>query len=152
MICSSCGVEFEGRFCPQCGTAVSEAEGRFGSQAPPPSGQPVETAAGLSDNVAATLCYVLGFVTGIIFLVLEPYNKKREVRFHAFQSIFLSCAMFLLGVVMTILAVLTAGLTGMLMPVIQIGFFVLWIVLLLKTYQGQKLVLPVIGPLADKQA
>ena len=46
----------------------------------------------MADNVASTLCYALGFITGIIFLVLEPYSKNRVVRFHAFQSIFFSIA------------------------------------------------------------
>ncbi len=50
----------------------------------------VATSSGLQENVAAALCYALGFITGILFLVLEPYNKNRNIRFHAFQSIFLS--------------------------------------------------------------
>ena len=46
----------------------------------------------MADNVASTLCYVLGLITGILFLVLPPYNKNPVIRFHAFQSIFLHVA------------------------------------------------------------
>ena len=52
--------------------------------------QPV--ASGMTDNVAGALCYVLGLVTGIVFLVLAPYNQNKFVRFHAFQSIFFHVA------------------------------------------------------------
>ncbi len=48
----------------------------------------------MTDNMAAALCYALGFITGILFLVLAPYNQNREIRFHAFQSIFLNIAWF----------------------------------------------------------
>jgi hypothetical protein len=52
----------------------------------PPSGPPA-AAGGMTDNVASALCYVLGLITGILFLVLSPYNQNKTVRFHAFQSI-----------------------------------------------------------------
>src|SRR5271165_5245073 len=90
--CATCGATVEGRFCAKCGTAVA------GAAAPPPQTPPayqpppapVVTNAPMADNVASTLCYALGFITGILFLVLAPYNQNRTVRFHAFQSIFLS--------------------------------------------------------------
>ena len=104
----------------------------------------------MTDNVAATLCYVLGFITGIIFLVLEPYNKSKTVRFHAFQSIFLSVAYLVIMVAVSV--ILPFGLSLTLGPLIGLAFFVLWLFLLWKTYQNQKVVLPVIGPLAEKQA
>lgn len=104
----------------------------------------------MTDNVAATLCYVLGFISGIIFLVLEPYNKSKNVRFHAFQSIFLSVVWIAVWIVLGI--ILPWSLYFTLSPIISLAFFILWLFLLWKTYQDQKVVLPVIGPLAEKQA
>ena len=104
----------------------------------------------MTDNVAATLCYVLGFITGIIFLVLAPYNKNKLIRFHAFQSIFVSVGLFVLSAAVSI--ILPWSLSLVLDPLISLGGFVLWIFLLIKTYQNQKIVLPIVGPLAEKQA
>src|SRR5438552_9990723 len=91
--CPSCGNQVDGRFCAKCGTAVdAQAAGGAASSAAP-AGVPATTqAAGLTDNVASALCYALGFITGILFLVLEPYSRNRKIRFHAFQSIFLNVA------------------------------------------------------------
>jgi uncharacterized membrane protein len=151
--CANCGAQVDGGFCPACGKPV-------GGAAPPPVPPAAAPAAGMQDNVAATLAYVLGFVTGIIFLVLEPYNKSREVRFHAFQSIFLSVGLIaihiVLGWVGTALFTVSLGLgtavMGLLSLVISLGSLALWLFLLFKTYNGVRIVLPVIGPLAEKQA
>jgi len=138
--CPSCGAAVEGRYCPKCGTAVDPA-------APPAGAAP--SAAGMPENTAAALCYLLGLVTGIIFLVLEPYNKNKLIRFHAFQSIFLHVAVIIIWVAFR--AILPWGL-WYLVTLIDLAFFVLWIFMLLQTYQGKKIVLPVIGDLAAKQA
>lgn len=113
----------------------------------------------MTDNVASMLCYVLGLITGIIFLVLEPYSKNPRVRFHAFQSIFMHLAIIALYIVMGILlSAMTAMLgffgllTAVLYPVLGLGSLVLWLYLLISAYQGKTVVLPVIGPLAQKQA
>ena len=105
------------------------------------------------------MCYLLGFITGILFLVLEPYNRNKTVRFHAFQSIFLNVAWFALWIVIHILfgilATITGGLILVLSPLlllVGLAFFALWLYLMWKAYQNQKVVLPVIGPLAEKQA
>jgi len=113
----------------------------------------------MSDNLAAALCYVLGLLTGILFLVLAPYNRNRLIRFHAFQSIFVH-----LGMIATMLALMV--LTGILRlipfvgvmvsfvlyPIVGLAFFVLWLVLMYKAYNNERWVLPVVGPLAEKQA
>ena len=114
----------------------------------------------MQDNVAGGLCYVLGLITGIIFLVLEPYSRNRVIRFHAFQSIFLNVSMIALYIALMILGMvfgavmplLGAMLIGMVSLVVNLGFLVLWVVLMIKTFGGSKLVLPIIGPLAEKQA
>jgi len=114
----------------------------------------------MQENVAGALAYVLGFITGIIFLVLEPYNRNKVVRFHAFQSIFVNVALIATFIVLSILGtvfgmvipVLGALLFGLVSMVIWLGSIVLWLVLIIKTYGGSKIVLPIIGPMAEKQA
>ncbi len=114
----------------------------------------------MQENLASALCYLLGLITGVLFLVLEPYNRNPRIRFHAFQSIFLNIALVvvaiglsILGAVMgTIIPIIGHLMTAMVGMVIWIGSIVLWLVLLIKTYNGGKIVLPIIGPLAQKQA
>jgi uncharacterized membrane protein len=114
----------------------------------------------MTDNVAGLLCYLAGLITGILFLVLEPYNKNKFVRFHAFQSIFLSVAWFGIWIVLAILGSMMRlvlgywvyAMLGLVHMLIGLGFFILWILLMIKAYQGQKFMLPILGPLADKQA
>jgi uncharacterized membrane protein len=120
--------------------------------APPGAGPVAPAAAGLTDNVASALCYVMGLITGILFLVLAPYNQNRKIRFHAFQSIFLHVAAIVIWIAFLFLSAVSGGMLIFVSPLIWLGFFVLWIVMIIKAYQDQKLVLPIIGPLAEKQA
>lgn len=108
----------------------------------------------MQDNVAALLCYLFGVISAVLFLVLEPYNKNPNVRFHAFQSLFVSLGYFAVWIGLTILAFIPyLGVAfALILPFLGLGFLVLWIVLMVKAYQGQKWVLPVIGPMAEKQA
>ncbi len=111
----------------------------------------------MADNVAGMLCYALGFITGIIFLVLEPYNKNKLIRFHAFQSIFMSVAAIavriVLGIVFTALWSVSGLFLGLaIFSLFSLACFILWLYMLISTYQGKTVVLPVIGPLAQQQA
>ena len=137
--CAKCGAQFEGQFCAACGTPVAGV--------PPPLQAPAD---GLATNVASMLCYSLGILTGILFLVLAPYNANKEVRFHAFQSIFMTAALIALNIMISV--ILPWGLMLLLGPLVSLGGLGLWIFMLVKTYQGSKVVLPVIGPLAAQQA
>jgi uncharacterized membrane protein len=107
------------------------------------------SAPGLNDNVAGALCYFGGVVTGIIFLILAPYNQSKTVRFHAFQSIFLSVAWIVLWMV---LGIITHGLLFFLSPLVGIAGLVLWLYMMYSTFNNKKVKLPVIGDLAEKQA
>jgi uncharacterized membrane protein len=112
----------------------------------------------MADNVASTLCYVLGFITGILFLVLAPYNQNKAIRFHAFQSIFLSVGFIVVRIVLSILfGILFQGsgfwfIYAMFWPLFGLLCFVVWLYMLFQTYQGKTIVLPVIGPIAQQQA
>jgi uncharacterized membrane protein len=172
--CSNCGAEVQGKFCAKCGTPMAAAaapaasapppEPPGGYAAPPPSAPlppPAATpqAAGLEENMACALCYLLGLLTGILFLVLEPYNKNRLIRFHAFQSIFLHLASIAVYIGLLIvlgflhfIPFLGPILGLMLYPIVGLAFFILWLMLMYKAYNRERWVLPVIGPLAEKQA
>lgn len=118
---------------------------------------------GMTNNVAGMLCYIpfmIGLIVSIVFLVVEPYNKNRFVRFHAFQSLFLHVALFAvsigLSIIGAILGFVTRGfsilLMGALWPLFGLACFVLIIVLMMKAYGNQEFKVPVIGDFAAKQA
>jgi uncharacterized membrane protein len=114
----------------------------------------------MADNVAGLLCYVFGLVTGVLFLVIEPYNKNKFVRFHAFQSIFFNVAVIALSIVFGIFSgIMLAALPWsvwwlwhLVTTVIWLAIMVVWVMLLMKAYQGKRWKLPIIGDLAEKQA
>jgi uncharacterized membrane protein len=102
--------------------------------------------AGLTDNSAAGLAYVT-IIPAIVFLLVAPYNQKPFIRFHAWQSIFLGIAAFVIGFI-NIIPILgqIIFLIGMLV------LFVAWIVALLKALKGERFELPLIGKFAAQQA
>ena len=149
--CPNCGSQVTGSFCPNCGTKVAGAtSGSTGSSygAAPPAA----SVGGLTENVASALCYLFGFITGIIFLVLAPYSQNRTIRFHAFQSIFLTVAWVVCCTVVAILGAITHGFAFALSPLIGLLFFVLWLYMMFTAFNNKKIKLPVIGDLAEKQA
>jgi uncharacterized membrane protein len=143
-------------FCTVCGaqtpdgSTICPACSRTGA----PAARPAQTtASGLTDNVAGMLAYVT-VIPAIIFLVMEPYNKSRFIRFHSFQSIFFCVALIALSVALSIFTFIPfVGL--ILIPLhllIGLGGFAVWIILMLKANQGQMYKLPIIGDMAEKQA
>ena len=146
-------------FCPSCGTQIAEGSSCpkcAGATAPAAAGG-TTAGAGLDDNVAGALAYVT-IIPAIVFLVLEPFNRKRFVRFHSFQCIFFAIAWTVLWIVLAF----ALGIIGMIpflgliaIPLyfaLSLGSLVLAIILVLKAYQGQMFKLPVIGDMAEKQA
>jgi uncharacterized membrane protein len=159
--CANCGSQIEGQFCGSCGKPVGASQSVAAAPAAASQFSPAvaPASAGMADNVASLLCYLCGLVTGIIFLALAPYNQNKAIRFHAFQSIFLSAAWFAVFIVERVidaaLLSISLGLVAMVAlvwTVVGLGFVVLWVVLMVKAYQGQRWKLPVIGDLAEKQA
>ncbi|MHB8109255.1 MAG: DUF4870 domain-containing protein [Syntrophorhabdaceae bacterium] len=100
---------------------------------------------GLQQNVAGLLTYLAGFITGIVFIIIEKEN--RFVRFHAMQSIFVFGFLFVVQIVLSFIPVLR----WFLPPIISILGFILWIILMIKAYKGEMYKLPFFGDLAEKQ-
>ncbi len=107
-------------------------------------------------NIIAALTYLLGFVTGLIFLYLEPYNQDEFVRFHARQSIGFSVAWFAIGVVFGVfIAVLPHGLGALLnflLTLIDIALAVFWVFLMYKAYNGERYRIPELADIVDSIA
>lgn len=108
---------------------------------------------GLSENAASGLAYVT-IIPAIIFLIVEPYNRNRVVRFHSWQSIFLAIAWIVVDVGLIILG-RVPGLgwgTFFLSPLVGLAFFIVWLIVLINAFNGKRFKLPVVGDLAEKQA
>ncbi len=172
--CQTCGSNLpEGSVaCPACGATQGAAPAA--APGPPPGYVPGPTpgyvpaapmttpvaAGGLQPNVAGALAYLVGLVTGIIFLVLEPFKNDRFVRFHAFQSIFFHVLWIGFWIAWTIIGIVLGAVSHGLFFIIQVpvhlliwlGGFCIWLYLMYTAYQGKMVQLPVIGPLAAKQA
>ena len=142
MFCSKCGAEnAEGaKFCPKCGTKLGAAETPAPTEG---AGKPEsESSTGLSANVAGLLCYVLFWVTGIIFVVLE--KKSTFVKFHAWQSIMTFGVLNVVWLIVSWIPVVGW--------IIGILIFVLWIILIIQAGTGKMWKVPLAGDWAEKQA
>ncbi len=114
-----------------------------------------KSSTGLNENVASTLCYVLGWITGLVFFLLEKDNKT--IKFHALQSMITFGATFVLNIMIGILmAVFTVIHLSIFVPIlvllntlVGLATFVLWIILMIKAYQGEKIKLPLAGDIAE---
>ncbi len=121
---------------------------------PPPQFQaPAPASSGLTDNAASGLAYIT-IIPAIIFLIVEPYNRSPNVRFHSWQSIFLAITWVAVDVILAILGRIpfVGWVTWMLFPLAGLGFFILWLVLLFNAFNGKRFSVPLIGDLAAKQA
>jgi uncharacterized membrane protein len=159
--CPNCGTQVAENvaFCPTCGKGVGQAGAGAAAtaqpapQTPPPAGyaNPPATSAPLEENIAGMLAYFT-IIPAIVFLLIEPYNKNRFVRFHSFQCLFAAGALFVLHVALSII--------GYALPLIVIPIYMLlglaelalWILLVIKAYQHVMFKLPIVGDLAEKQA
>jgi uncharacterized membrane protein len=149
--CSSCGATIaEGAgFCPQCGKGQGAAAS---------SGAPAAAGTGLAENVASGLCYVVGWLTGIIFLVID---KRPNVRFHAAQSIVVFGGLHILRVCLGLVFGIgmfggswtgmgTWGMIALVFSALGILTFVMWILLMIKGFQGEKFRVPFAADFADQ--
>jgi uncharacterized membrane protein len=115
-----------------------------------PVGQPYAhlgpTATGLAPNVAGLLAYLVGWVTGLIFLLIEPQNKF--VRFHAMQSLIIFAGLSVVQIALGILSGLALGLAFVLMQLVWLVGLVCWIVGIVVAAQGKWFKFPIVGDYA----
>jgi uncharacterized membrane protein len=101
---------------------------------------------GLDPKLAGLLSYLLGFISGLVFLVLE--KQSSFVRFHAYQSTIAFLSLFVVNIVLTFVPLLG----GLLSALLGLASLVIWIVLMVKAFQGERFKLPVIGDMAEERA
>ena len=138
--CSACGTALPAvaAVCPKCGKPVTRTT-------------PTQAVAGLQENVAGLLCYVLGWLTGLLFFLLD---KRPFVRFHALQSMILFGALHIIQGVIAWSGwfgpfFVWRTVSGLLSGLLWLLTIVLWIVCMVKAYQGQRFKLPIAGELAE---
>ena len=159
--CQKCGAALKdgSAFCGGCGSPVAGLPPTLhaGPQAVA-AGPAVINAGGLTSNVAAALAYILGLITGIVFLAIEPYKHDRFVRFHAIQSILFCAAAIIFRIVWGLLVSAMMEISGwaavVLVPVgliISIGLFLFWLFVMFQAYNQREFRIPIIGALAAKQ-
>lgn len=143
--CKACGQEIgTANFCPKCGASQT-------ATAPPlPAANPIE---GLQENIAGLLCYLVGWITGIIFLLID---KRPWVRFHAAQSIAVFGGLTIIRIALGMFhfagGLIGWGFFGMLFTLLWLLTVVLWVVLMIKAFQHQTWRVPIAADIADSLA
>jgi uncharacterized membrane protein len=149
--CKACGQDIgEAAFCPKCGAGQGAAAPAAGSSDSP--------TAGMDENVAGLLCYLFGWISGLIFLLID---KRAFVRFHGAQAIALNIAFVVVWIGFWIVTMVFGFITAMmhfpigflmvfLLPVIAIGFIAIAILCMVKAYQHEKFKVPIIGNIVEK--
>ncbi len=173
-VCASCGKEL----CEECkkevagkvycsehaegALKVGEGEEKGTPVPPPPKGlkeAPEKSSTGLEPNLAALLSYVLGWVTGLVFILIE--QKEKYVRFHAFQSLYFFGAITLIQIVaIPVLSAIFGRIPVFgwavslflwsLSVIVGIIGFIFWILGMVKAYQGDWYRFPIVGDMAYK--
>ena len=148
--CAKCGAQVApgAAFCPGCGAPQSGSSG----------GSRSAGSEGIQENVAGLLCYALWWITGIIFLVID---RRPSVRFHAAQSLVLFGALSILQLVLAFVIggsmfagsfFVMSSLYGLLYTCLRLLGLVLWILCMVKAYQGERFKLPFVGDIAENIA
>ena len=166
--CQACGAALaaDTRFCQSCGAPTElKADACVPPVEVPPAVVVMSPSAQaeskkLDTNVVGALTYLAGFVTGIVFLLLDPYKSNSFVRFHAFQSIIFNVVWvffwFALMIISAVLTPLTAGIFGLialpLMLIFAVVGFGIWIFLMYQAYQQKLFKLPIVGKFAAEHA
>ncbi|HXJ07484.1 MAG TPA: DUF4870 domain-containing protein [Candidatus Acidoferrum sp.] len=150
--CKACGQDVgEATFCPKCGAAQAAASGGApgGAVASPAAASATE---GMEENVAALVSYIFGWITGLIFLLID---KRPFVKFHAAQSIAFNIAIIPCWIALWIVEFILAhipiiGFLGLIMfPIFGLAIFAAWIFLMYKAYSHEMFKLPIIGNIVE---
>jgi len=151
--CRACGQDIgDAAFCPKCGASqgtAAPAAAAGGSDSP---------TAGIEENVAGVLCYILTWVSGLVFLLLD---KRPFVRFHAAQSIGLCVAAAVVGIgfwivvlflefLLAVVHIPVGFLAFFLWPAVSIAFFAAWVFCMYKAYKHERFKVPIIGDMVEK--
>ncbi|NWG02049.1 MAG: DUF4870 domain-containing protein [Syntrophaceae bacterium] len=104
-----------------------------------------KSSTGLDENVAGFLCYLFGFITGIVFLVVE--KKSRFVKFHAMQSTITFLSFFVITIIIGWIPII-----GLLVYPIWIFSLILWLILMVKALRGERYLLPIVGKMAEEKS
>jgi uncharacterized membrane protein len=99
---------------------------------------------GLDENVAGFLCYLFGFIIGIVFLAVE--KKSRFVKFHAMQSTIMFLSLFVITIIIGWIPII-----GLLVYPIWILSLILWLILMIKALRGERYSLPIVGKMAEEK-
>ena len=151
-VCKACGQDVgEATFCPKCGAPQGAASG--GPQSAAVAAPAAASAtAGMDENVAGLLSYLIGWVTGLIFLLID---KRPFVKFHAAQSIAFNISIIPIWIALWIVDFILAhipiiGFLGLIMfPIFGLAIFAVWIFLMYKAYNHEMFKLPIIGNLVE---
>jgi uncharacterized membrane protein len=154
--CGKCGSSMADgiAFCPKCGAPVGPVATGMPASAPVSGPMVTPATSGLAENVAGLLCYVLGWLTGLIFLLID---KRPFVRFHAAQSIVVFGALTLLRICLTFFLIGGSGfglwwLWSLISLCVTLAFFVAWILLMVMAYQGKWFEVPIAAGIAKSIA
>jgi uncharacterized membrane protein len=144
--CLQCSAEMpdEAAFCPGCGRRMIAVPGA------------VANTGFMKENVAAALAYVT-FIPALVFLRLTPFKRNHFVRFHSFQSIFLVLAGILIALglrvsfaVLTLIPMFGYMVAWLIVLLVALAAVLLWLVVIVKAWQGELFKLPVVGNIAEK--
>jgi uncharacterized membrane protein len=148
-------------FCAKCGTQVADGTTFCPNCGAPQGGAPAAGGAaagtGMAENVAGLLCYVLGWITGLIFFLID---KRPFVRFHAAQSMVVFGGLHVLSLLLGFFlgaSIFVGGMSGFgigiaVIWLINIACLVLWVLCMVKAYQGERFKVPVLGDIAENIA
>ena len=132
-------------FCPGCGRTMRPVERARG------------TVGALPETLAGALAYFL--LPAIVFLLVEPYNQNRFVRFHSFQGLGVCLVVLVVGAMLRVVGfvlffipALGPLLVGLVSMVVILAFIVVWAVLVVKALQGEMFKLPVVVEFAERKA